>query len=79
MTYFIHYILPSKYFRVFGTKSKTHHIFGRNIPVNFSKSPPPLEACVHGRPHPSRPPKCGWLTTCAYLHANTSNPLLSRM
>ena len=30
-------------------------------------------------PHPRRPPECGWLTACAYLHANTSNPLLSRI
>ena len=35
-----------------------------------------LVAHVHGPPHSSRAPKCGWLVAHAYLHANTSNPLL---
>jgi hypothetical protein len=38
-----------------------------------------LAAHVHNPPHDSRPPKCSWLAACAYLHDNTSNPLLSRI
>ena len=37
-----------------------------------------LGACVHGPPHFSKLLECDWMVACAYLHANTSNPLLAR-
>ena len=35
-----------------------------------------LAANVHNSPHSSGPPERGWVTTCAQIHGNTSNPLL---
>ena len=36
-----------------------------------------LADCIHGHLHSSGSRERGWMTACAYLHANTSDPLLS--
>ena len=38
-----------------------------------------LAAYVHGLSYSNGQPKCGWMAACVKLHANTSDPLLSRI
>ena len=40
---------------------------GFNVPQPEHES---LVTHVHDPPHSSRPPECGWLTTCAYLESS---------